>query len=284
MNTAILKTGLRRGRAEYLQFARDRRELLTGPVGATVSLVALVAWQGHGTVPGTGASKAVLMTAGFVAYCVFSTALMNLALGITADREEGALLRLRTLPGGMTAYLVGRTVSVLGQIATYVALMLAAGLAFTELTLPTAPGDWLTLAWVLALGTLSVAPIGAALGAVVRDARNAAAALSLAMMGLMIISGVLFPITAMPQPVQWVAQAFPLYWQGLGLRSVFLPDSMLAAEIGGSWRLWEAAGVMSAWAAAGLLVAPWLLQRMTRRESGSRLAERRRRHAVRRAY
>ncbi len=49
---------------------------------------------------------------------------------------------------------------------------------------------------------------------------------------------------------------------------------MLAVEIGGSWRLPQVAGVLALWAVAGMLVAPVLVRRATRRESGSRLAER----------
>ncbi|MDL4771781.1 MULTISPECIES: ABC transporter permease [Thermomonosporaceae] len=284
MNGTLVMIGLRRGWTEHLQFLRNRREFAGGLIG-TVGIFVLVArWQGGTDVPGTHASKAVLMAAGFIAFSVFSVALMGLPMMITTDREDGALLRLRTVPGGMPVYLVGRAVSVLGQIATYVALMLLAGVALTELTLPAAPGDWLTLLWVLGLGTLSVVPVGAALGTLLPGPRNAASILSLPMMGLMVVSGVMFPVTAMPEPVQWVAQAFPLYWQGLGLRSVFLPDSMLAAEIGGSWRPLETAAVLGAWAVAGLLVAPWLLRRAARRESGTRLAERQERRAAQGAF
>ncbi|TDC77587.1 ABC transporter permease [Actinomadura sp. 7K507] len=275
---------MRRGWAEHVHFLRNRRELVSALIGTVGIYVLLVRWQGDTIVEGTGQSQAVLMTAGFVAFSLFSAALMNLPMGISADREEGTLLRLRTVPGGPSAYLVGRAVSVLLQIAGYVLLMLVAGAAFAGLSLPSSPGDWLTLGWVLALGTLSVVPIGAAIGALLPGPRNAASILSLPLMALMLISGVMFPVTRMPEPVQWAAQVFPLYWQGLGFRSVFLPDSMAVAEIGASWRLPETAAVLGAWAAAGLVLAPWLLLRAARRESGARLAERQERRASQGAY
>ncbi|MEV5831681.1 ABC transporter permease [Spirillospora sp. NPDC052242] len=281
MNIRIAKIGLRRGRAEYMQFLRNRQEFVSALIGTVGVYLALVLWQGGHDVQGAaGASQAVLMTAGFVAFAVYTAGLLSLPMSIAADREEGTLLRMRTVPNGVPAYLIGRAVYVLAQIATYIALMLVAGVAFAGLDLPTAVGDWLTLAWVLVLGTLSVVPLGAALGALLPGARNAAGILSLPMMGLMLVSGVMFPVTAMPEPVQWVAQAFPLYWQGLGLRSVFLPDAMLAAEIGGSWRLAEAAAVLGAWSLLGLLLAPVLLLRAARRESGTRLARAQERRAA----
>jgi ABC-2 type transport system permease protein len=73
----------------------------------------------------------------------------------------------------------------------------------------------------------------------------------------------------MPGWLQGVAQVFPLYWLGHGVRAALLPDAAAAAELGGEWRLWEAAGVIGAWAVVGMLVAPAVLRRMARRESGS---------------
>ncbi len=50
---------------------------------------------------------------------------------------------------------------------------------------------------------------------------------------------------------------------------------MAAAEIGESWRHLETVGVLGLWAVVGLILAPIVLRRMARRESGSSVAERR---------
>ena len=68
---------------------------------------------------------------------------------------------------------------------------------------------------------------------------------------------------------------FPIYWLGLGMRSALLPDSLVSVEIGDSWRHLETIGVLGVWAVAGLILAPIVLRRMARRESGSSVAERR---------
>jgi len=52
-------------------------------------------------------------------------------------------------------------------------------------------------------------------------------------------------------------------------------------EIGDSWRTLEAFGVLGAWTLLGILIAPALLRRMARRESGSML-ERSRQRALQR--
>ena len=61
------------------------------------------------------------------------------------------------------------------------------------------------------------------------------------------------------------------------MRSALLPDAAAAAELGGSWRPVETTLVLLAWAVAGLALAPPILRRMARRESGSLMEQRRQR-------
>jgi ABC-2 type transport system permease protein len=265
------RTGVKRGWTENMQMIKDKKELVTQLVGTVGIFMVLLLWMGDEEVKGTDVSVGTFMTAGFLAFTVFSAGLVTLPMTISGDREDGTLLRLRVLPRGIPVYLIGRTVTLLCQITLQCALVLAAGMAFGGVSLPHLP----TAAWVLALGTLAVAPMGVALGCVLPGPKNAGAILGLPMMILMIVSGVMIPVAALPEVAQWVAQAFPLYWQGLGLRSAFLPDSVLVSEIGDSWRPAMTAAVLGGWAIAGMLLAPVLLARATRRESGSRLAERR---------
>jgi ABC-2 type transport system permease protein len=134
--------------------------------------------------------------------------------------------------------------------------------------------SWLTLAWVLLLGLTATQSIGAMLGALISNPR-ATGYLSILVMGLAGISGIFYPITALPHWLQWIAQAFPIYWLGLGMRSALLPDSAAAVEIGQSWRHVETAVALGGWALLGLIAAPIVLHAMARSESGSRVAERR---------
>jgi ABC-2 type transport system permease protein len=85
------------------------------------------------------------------------------------------------------------------------------------------------------------------------------------------ISGIFYPIQQLWGWVEVVAQLFPMYWLGLGMRSAFLPDSAAALELGGSWRTLETVLVLGAWAVAGAVVTPRVLRRMSRRSTGSQV-------------
>lgn len=143
------------------------------------------------------------------------------------------------------------------------------------------PGAVATFVWVVALGLLAVLPFGAILGSVL-DTRTAFL-LTMPLMGLIAISGIFYPITALPGWLQAVGQSFPMYWLGLGMRSALLPEDAVAIEINESWRHVETAAVLGIWAVVGLLIAPVVLRRMARHESGSNMAARREK-ALQRAF
>jgi ABC-2 type transport system permease protein len=77
--------------------------------------------------------------------------------------------------------------------------------------------------WVLVLGLLATAPIGAIIGALVKSSGAGFGLTFFPLAALVAISGIFYPISALPAWVQWIAQVFPVYWLGLGLRSVFSP-------------------------------------------------------------
>jgi ABC-2 type transport system permease protein len=195
---------------------------------------------------------------------------------LAAEREDGTLLRARAIPDGIRGYFTGKLVTVSGTILVYLAILLAGGLFIVGGLDAGRAGSWLTLAWVLALGLVATQSIGAILGSLISTPRGAGY-MSFPVMGLIVISGIFYPIASMPQWLQWAAQVFPIYWLGLGMRSALLPGGAASVEIGDSWRHLETVGVLGAWALLGLVLAPIVLRRMARRESGSSVAERRER-------
>ncbi|MFE1958353.1 ABC transporter permease [Streptomyces sp. NPDC059479] len=271
------RAGLQRGGIELRHLLRNGKEMSGHLTNVVVAL--LVAAYVSDDVPGTRTPMAHLVLAGFAAYLLFQIGLINLPQILVTEREEGALLRLRATPGGIPAYLVAKCLLVVVVAVGTLALLLAAAALLVDGPLPHGPADWLTLLWVTALGLLAVVPLGAAIGAVLPNPREALALIMLPTMGLLFTSGTVFPITSLPVPVQQVAAVFPLKWMAQGLRSALLPDTARTAEAAGSWELPMVALVLTAWAVLGFLLAVPLLRRAARRESGSRLSARHRKAA-----
>ncbi|WP_166350395.1 ABC transporter permease [Phytoactinopolyspora limicola] len=193
---------------------------------------------------------------------------------LSAEREDGTLLRAKATPHGIQGYFIGKLVTVSGTILVYLLILLLPGLFLVDGVVVGSIGGWATLLWVLALGLIATQSIGVVIGSLLPSPR-AAGYLALPVLGLVGISGIFYPITALADWVQWIAQVFPMYWLGLGMRSAFLPNDAVSVEIGASWRHLETGAVLGAWALLGLIVAPVVLRRMARRESGSRVAARR---------
>jgi len=192
---------------------------------------------------------------------------------LVTDREDGTLLRAKATPHGMAGYLVGKLILVGGMTTISMALLTVPSLFIVDGLRVDAAG-WLTLCWLVPLGLAATIPLGAVLGSLLESPRNIGLVL-LPVGGLVAISGIFYPVAELPGWLHGVAQVFPVYWLGLGMRSAFLPDELAAAELGGSWQHLETFGVLGIWAALGLVLAPVVLRRMARRESGSAVAVRR---------
>lgn len=193
---------------------------------------------------------------------------------LVMDRVNGTLLRAKSMPGGMTGYLVGHLGSTVMFLSLTSLLLLALGLPlFDGLEFGT-PDRWLLFLAVLLIGIVAVLPLGAVLGALINNPKNMGLVM-FPVMGTVAISGIFYKITALPEWLQWIGQALPMYWMGLGMRQALLPDSMAAVEIGGEWRTLTMFAVLGLWAVASMALAPRLLRRMSRRESGSAVATRR---------
>jgi ABC-2 type transport system permease protein len=175
----------------------------------------------------------------------------------------------------MVGYLVGRIVQTSMDIMVSLLVVLVPGLFLVNVLADAGAGGLLALLGVLALGMLSTLPWGAVAGSITKSPGSAMGITMLPMMGITAISGIFYPITALPGWLQGLAQVFPVYWTGHGTRAALLPDSAAAAELGGSWRIMEMFGVLGVWAVVGFLLAPTILRRMARRESGSDMEQRR---------
>lgn len=193
------------------------------------------------------------------------------AYTLAMEREDGTLLRAKAVPRGIVGYVSGQILYQSLQLLPTFAVILIPGFFLFDGLMHGGVGGWLTVAWVLVLGLLAALPIGILIGSLVPNVQKVGTWGMLPILVLAAISGIFYPIQALWGWIQVVAQVFPMYWLGLGMRSAFLPESAAALEVGESWRTWETVSVLGAWAVVGMLLAPVVLRRMARRQSGSQV-------------
>jgi ABC-2 type transport system permease protein len=223
----------------------------------------------------SGISLAALTLPGLLGMGIVFGSLVGPAGQLSVNREDGTLLRAKAVPHGMLGYLVGRAVQTSLDSLSGLLIVLVPGLFLVNVLADAGVGGVLGLLAVLALGMASMLPWGAVAGSITKSPGGAMGITMLPMMGIVAISGIFYPITAMPGWLQGVAQVFPVYWAGHGARAALLPDAAAVVELGGSWRIPEMVGVLGVWAVVGFALAPTILRRMARRESGADMEQRR---------
>lgn len=202
-----------------------------------------------------GVTFAQYFVAGMIAAGLFGSSFQNLAITIPIERDSGALKRLAGTPMPRSAYFAGKIALIAVVSAVQNILLLAIGVLFYGLDLPSTADRWLTYLWVSALGIAACTLLGIAATTFVKNGKTAPAIVSPIAIVLQFISGVFFVFSGLPSWMQTIASFFPLKWMTQGMRSVFLPDSYAAQEPAGSWEHGRVALVLLVWLVVGLAVA-----------------------------
>jgi ABC-2 type transport system permease protein len=251
---SLLSVCLVRAGVELRTFTREREALVFIFAFPVLLLVIFGAVFGRQDVDG-GVTFAQVFVAGMIAAGLFASSFQNLAISIPIERDSGALKRLAGTPMPRSAYFVGKIVLVAVIAVVQQILLLAVGVLFYGLNLPSEAGRWLTYGWVSVLGIATCTLLGIAATSIVKNGKTAPAVISPIAIVLQFISGVFFVFSDLPTWMQTIASFFPLKWMTQGMRSVFLPDSYESQEPAGSWEHGRIALVLGIWLVAGLFVA-----------------------------
>jgi len=191
---------------------------------------------------------------GMVASGLMVTGFQALGIQIPIERDRGVLKRLRATPMPRSVYFIGKAGMVFAIAVTEIVLLLAIAVPFFDVSLPATAGRWLTLAWVVLLGTTACTLAGIAFSSVPKSSRSATALVTPVALVLQFISGVFFVFTELPPWMQQIAALFPLKWMCQGMRSVFLPEAFGVQEPAGGFELGTVALVLAAWCVGGLIL------------------------------
>jgi len=147
---------------------------------------------------------------------LFSTAFVG--FGIIADWRAGVIERLRVTPASRLAILAGRIlINVLGLVIQSVVLLLA-GLAF-GLRAPVA-GVFIGLG-IIAIVAVSLAALSYTVGLLTKSEDVLAPSVNMLILPLMLLSGIMLPMTLGPGWLQGVARATPFRYVVDAIRSSF---------------------------------------------------------------
>ena len=183
---------------------------------------------------------------GVIALAVLSTAFTNLAISTGFEREYGVLKRLGATPLGRPRLIAAKTVAI-----ALVELVQIALLWLLALALDWEPAvDVVPLVAALVLGTVALAGLALCLAGMLKALVTLAAANGLYLV-LLLLSGMVIPLTELPDPVRAVARALPSGALAEAVRGA-LTDGV---DIPG--RAWL---VLAAWALAAPLAATRLFR------------------------
>jgi ABC-2 type transport system permease protein len=249
---SAVSLGLARTGIEVRQFARERTSMVFTFAFPIIMLV--IFGSVFTTEIAPGVSFRQYFTAGMLATGIVLSSFQSLAISIAIERDDGTLKRLRGTPMPPMAYFLGKIGLVIVTSLVQAAILLVAGWAMFGLTLPSSVDLWVRFVWVFVLGASAGTVLGIAFSVVPRSGKSASAIVSPVVIVLQFISGVYFVFSTIPAWMQDIGSLFPLKWLAQGMRSVFLPESFHAQEVGGSWQLPQTAGVLAVWTVVGLLL------------------------------
>ncbi|MGH9077194.1 MAG: ABC transporter permease [Acidimicrobiales bacterium] len=186
--------------------------------------------------PAGVAHPVTFLAPGILALAVMSTAMVSLGIATGFERQYGVLKRLAATPLGRPALLAAKTAAIGGVEVVQVVVLVAVAVA-----LGWRPGGQAGLAVAaMALATVAFAGVGLLMAGALRAEVTLAAANGLYLV-LLLLGGMVFPLSRLPAGLRQVAEVLP---------SGALSDALHAALSGtGSLpgRPWL---VLAAWAAA----------------------------------
>ena len=248
-----LEIGFKRGNLEIKQFFRQKESVVFTLLFPLILLAIFGSVFSTKIAPGVTFSQ--YFVAGMIASALVNTGFQQIAIFIPIERDLGALKRLRGTPMPAASYFIGKAIVVTVSMFMQVILLLAAGVAFFGVNLPTELNKWLLFAALIFVGSLVSTVLGVAFSSVPKNARGASAIVSPVVIILQFFSGVFFIFTDLPQWMQQVAAIFPLKWLTQGMRSVFLPESFATREIAGDWETERTFAIIGVWLVVGTFLA-----------------------------
>jgi ABC-2 type transport system permease protein len=189
---------------------------------------------------------------GLMAMILMVSATVATALSIVKERETGTMEQLLVSPLSAAEVVLGKALpyGVLSLLAAVLVMATAWG-AFGLAVRGSLP-LFLALAALFVLGAQALGLLVSSLTTSQQVAFQLATYLTL--LPSLVLSGFVFPLRSMPEPLQWLSALLPARYFVTGLRSVVLKGAGLGV-------VWPQLAALGAFAAALLATAVWRLHR-----------------------
>jgi ABC-2 type transport system permease protein len=236
-------------RYDLLAFARNgqaRFFTLALPV-AFLLIFATVFGSKTVPVPGGVIHTSVYYVPGIIALGIIQAAVSNLAISVTAQRENGILKRRRSTPVSAGVLVISRALTAVTVSLAMTAVLAAIGALAYGADVPA--GHLAALAITVLIGAASFGALGFALATLIRGADSAQPIIAAITLPLYFISGIFLASTLLPHWLVNVASVFPVRPFQQALLAAYNPFASGTAFAG--YDLLIVAG----WGIAGLLVA-----------------------------
>lgn len=234
------------GRMLLAQTALETRMLLRNGeqllLTVIIPTVLLVLFSAVDIVAADGPGKRVdFLAPGLLALAVMSTAFTGQAIATGFERRYGVLKRLGATPLPRWALLTAKTGCVLVTEVLQVALLTVIALALGW----SPQGGPLAVAGLLVLGTAAFSGLGLLMAGTLKAEATLAGA-NLVFVLLLLIGGVVVPLSRFPEAVRPVLELLPISALSDGLRSVLQYGAGVP---------WSDLGVLAVWSVLGLAAA-----------------------------
>jgi ABC-2 type transport system permease protein len=199
------------------------------------------------TFAGGTITASAYFTAGLAAYAIALSTFTNLAIGLTTQRESGQLKRLRGTPMPSWTFVAAQVMRSAVLVLMMVVALLAIGVIAFGVDLPVE--HLIGVIVYLALGTAAFAALGMAVTVFTTTVDSASTIGPFTVVMLSFVSGVFISVDTLPNWLESVGKAFPLYHLAEGLQTC------LVSGVGGTGLGAGNVAALAAWGFAGLVIA-----------------------------
>jgi ABC-2 type transport system permease protein len=212
-NTATTVVGYARGLLSATSARYELQARLGSPRGPLVTVEPRVFYNPE-------LRSTLFLVPGLIAYIAMLTAVVSTALSIVREKEVGTMEQVRMSPIGPVPYILGKTIPYF-----VVSLISAMSIVVAAMVLFDMPmrGSWVVLLGVVSLFLVGALGFGLLISSIA-DTQQVAFQLALltSFLPTLMLSGFIFPISSMPEFLQWVTRIVPARYFLVALRGIVL--------------------------------------------------------------